>query len=375
MIYRGLVTGTPATTVTWTELPAYAPTTWTVPGTTTAATTAFGDTGANDVTFTDTGSTPNATTSATLPVTDTAVEGPYDQNVNLVNAFAATGIKAFGSDASKPYPNPATQPFAPESAGTTYAGATTPAGASFTDGGAQAVPRYPTNIYYNVSTAAQEVSEYNYVYLPPPAGVCVNSSTNTCLTTGVTDVSQIYASVDQNMFSHLMGNDPRPHYFHQSNLIGGSGTGLFYGTMTPLLSEYNTYFNAPIAPIAQPTMVADRLDPGRAVGLVHQHDGQRLHPGQSGDDHQQQLRHQRADERNPRCRLDLRRHAVRLDRVVLGNEQLHRADHLAGREDDERAAHAERDRRERNLDQHGEGDRDERRQLPDHGRHCRADLQ
>ena len=116
------------------------------------------------------------------------------------------------------------------------------------------MPRYPTNIYYNVSTPAQEVSEYNYVYLPPPAGVCVNSSTNTCLATGVTDVSQIYASVDQNMFSHLMGNDPRPHYFHQSNLIGGSSTGLFYGTMNPLLSEYNTYFNAPIAPIAQPTM-------------------------------------------------------------------------------------------------------------------------
>ena len=254
VVYRGFVTGTaPNTTVTWTALPAYAPTSWTVPGTTTTATTAFGDTGANDVTFPDPGSTPNATTSATLPTSDTAVEGPYDQNPNLVNAFAAPGIgiKAFGSDASKPYPNPANQVFAPEPAGTTYASATTPAGATFTDGGAQAVPRYPTNIYYNVSTAAEEVSEYNYIYLPPH---CVNTATNTCLTTGVTDVSQIYASVDQNMFSHMMGNDPRPHYFHQTNLIGGSSTGLFYGTINPLLSEYSTYFNAATAPIEQPTM-------------------------------------------------------------------------------------------------------------------------
>ena len=251
IIYRGLVSGA---TVTWTQLPAYAPTSWTVPGTTTTATTAFGDTGANDVTFTDAGSTPNATTSATLPTSDTAVEGPYDQNPNLINAFTTEGIKAFGSDASKPYPNPANQVFAPEAAGTTYTGTTYPAGATFTDGGAQAVPRYPTNIYYNVSTAAEEVSEYNYVYLPPPNGVCVNSATNTCLTTGVTDVSQIYASVDQNMFSHMMGNDPRPHYFHQSNLIGGSGAGLFYGTMNPLLSEYSAYFTAASAPIEQPTM-------------------------------------------------------------------------------------------------------------------------
>ena len=49
VVYRGFVT---TTGVTWTELPAYAPTSWTVPGTTTTATTAFGDTGPNDVTFT-----------------------------------------------------------------------------------------------------------------------------------------------------------------------------------------------------------------------------------------------------------------------------------------------------------------------------------
>jgi hypothetical protein len=66
----------------------------------------------------------------------------------------------------------------------------------------------------------------------------------------------------------VMGNDPRPHYFHQPNLMGSPppgppttgtppataktvGDGLFYSVMNPLLEQYNKYFNAPIE---QPTM-------------------------------------------------------------------------------------------------------------------------
>jgi hypothetical protein len=65
------------------------------------------------------------------------------------------------------------------------------------------------------------------------------------------------------MFQHVMGNDPRPHYFHQPNLMGtpppgppttgtppatlpSVGDGLFYSVMNPLLEEYSQYFNAPI---------------------------------------------------------------------------------------------------------------------------------
>ena len=58
----------------------------------------------------------------------------------------------------------------------------------------------------------------------------------------------------------MMGNDPRPHYFHQTNLmsqtnggVNGSGDGLFYETMNPLLAQYGQYFNS-TAPIEQLTM-------------------------------------------------------------------------------------------------------------------------
>ena len=36
-------------------------------------------------------------------------------------------------------------------------------------------------------------------------------------------IAQIVASIDQGMFQHMMGNDPRPHYFHQTNLMDQAG--------------------------------------------------------------------------------------------------------------------------------------------------------
>ncbi len=106
-----------------------------------------------------------------------AVESAYPQNPNLIRGVSTgVGIKYFGSDASKPYPNPSDPRAARRPA---Y-----PAGATFPDGAAHAIPRYPTNIYYNVSTEAQEVDEYNTLYTPvAEGGKCVTTSTNTCETT------------------------------------------------------------------------------------------------------------------------------------------------------------------------------------------------
>ncbi|MDQ6804345.1 MAG: hypothetical protein M3065_05135, partial [Actinomycetota bacterium] len=125
--------------------------------------------------FTDTGSagTPSATAP---PSVNGAVESAYEQNPSLDGALAAVGIKAFGSDSSKPYPSPANATFANGSAPSSQY----PGGATFTQpvSGAQAEARYPTNIYYNVSTEAQEVDEYNHLYLPASlGGACVNTST------------------------------------------------------------------------------------------------------------------------------------------------------------------------------------------------------
>jgi hypothetical protein len=207
--------------------------------------------------FVDSGAAGSA--AAAPPSVNQAIESPYPQNPFLISAFTGVGIQYFGSDASKAYPNSA------------IAGSTEPAypaGSSFIDGPAMAIPRYPTNIYYNVSTEAQEVDEFNSLYTPvEQGGKCVASPTTTCETSPAS-FAGVVEDVDTNMFQHVMGNDPRPHYFHQPNIMGtpppgppttgtppntlpSKGDGLFYSVMNPLLAEYKKYFNPAIE---QPTM-------------------------------------------------------------------------------------------------------------------------
>ncbi len=206
-------------------------------GPTTGSTTDVTGQGAQPLAFTDTG-TVTGTPSSGPPAGNTATEIPYQQNLNFAGALAALGITAFGADASKPYPSPAdaTAGFG----GTTFTGASVPAGSTFQQPGtgSWAVPRYPTNIYYNAATQAQELDEFNTIYFTSPAA----------------DFSAVVDNVVNfgagSMFAHLMGNDPRPSYFHQSNLVGGPAA-LYYSVMARLLEEYYSYFNVPVA---QPTL-------------------------------------------------------------------------------------------------------------------------
>ncbi|MBV9002002.1 MAG: Ig-like domain-containing protein [Solirubrobacterales bacterium] len=251
-IYRAPVTGT--TVGAWTLIGTVAAT----PATdfvNPVSTTDTANGGPIEKSFTDNGATG---TTATPPSTSSANESAYEQNPALDAAFKGTldgGIKYFGADASKPYPNPADGSFATGAAPSSQY----TAGSTFTDAGGTAIPRYPTNIYYNVSTNAQEVDEYQTLYdLPtckPVTGVTTCNPAGTPFT-----IDTIVKSIDQGMFQHMMGNDPRPHYFHQTNLmaqhtgsVNGQGDGLFYETMNPLLAEYSQYFAAN-APIEQLTM-------------------------------------------------------------------------------------------------------------------------
>jgi hypothetical protein len=162
---------------------------------------------------------------------------PVD-NPNFGAALSANGIAVTGADASR------------ESSTRQV-------------GSAQTLPRHPTALYYNTSTAAEAVSEYNYIYLPAGAGgKCVASSTTTCLTAPVdatTGFGDYIVPTDAVYdLSFILSNDPRPFYAHVSNLTGPDYLGL--QLIDKILSLYNASFaaNAPLQNLTE-TQAVDVL--------------------------------------------------------------------------------------------------------------------
>jgi len=203
---------------------------------------AFRDEGPVSVRFTDRGAAGSA---ASPPSTNGARLSPYGQNASFIAALEGQGIDFIATDNSKPYPQTPT-----ESRGATY-----PAGSTWLDGRARAVPRYPTNIYYNVATRTQLLDEYNYLYLPPElGGVCVLTEVTTCRSSAAR--WEEFAELEsQLIFTHMMGNDPRPHYFHQTNLAQSRSRegAVLYPVVDATMALYERYFSTTSAPVQQLT--------------------------------------------------------------------------------------------------------------------------
>ena len=258
---------------TWSLIDTYAtPSSATLPDNSSgdpASTTDVTGGGEKELSYTDTGAAGTAQPGWTPPTTENAVEGPWEQNPYFIPALEAVGIKDVGADASKAYPDPPDTQFG---IGADYNGAGYAPAQPFMDGTAQVAPRHPINIYYNASTEAQEVDEYNTLYEPPSmGGQCVASSTTTCETAPAT-FADIVDSVVSGMMQNMLGNDPRPSYVHQTNIMGQppagpatsgtppttadtTGDGLLYSVLNPLLAEYDSYFST-LTPYEQPTLGA-----------------------------------------------------------------------------------------------------------------------
>jgi hypothetical protein len=150
-------------------------------------------------------------------------------NPNMPAALTQLNIRWFGSDNSR-QPQP------------------------YQLGTGTAVPRHPSNIYYNVGTRAEQLDEYNYIY----HDACVNTSVTTCLTQPAT-WEQYVASEASIMLRHLLGNDPRPHYMHQANL---AEQGTFYPIVDEVLARYRSYFTTALV---NPTMTESGQELTRQV--------------------------------------------------------------------------------------------------------------
>ncbi|HEX3792078.1 MAG TPA: hypothetical protein VHW44_29720 [Pseudonocardiaceae bacterium] len=121
------------------------------------------------------------------------------------------------------------------------------------------VPRHPMNVFYNVANPDEEVSEYNWIYTSRAdggSGVCEdNPATTTCITPlePTTGYAAYIVPIESRIaLGHILANDPRPHYVHQSNLAEGR---IIYPVLDSILATYRGEFAAS-TPIVSPRLSA-----------------------------------------------------------------------------------------------------------------------
>ncbi|MEU6543700.1 hypothetical protein [Streptomyces sp. NPDC046859] len=161
----------------------------------------------------------------------TLPQQPAD-NPDLAGALADNGVRWIASDNSRE-------------------AAQRPVGSALT------VPRYPMNVYYNTGTAREMADEYNWIYTSKAdggSGICESSSFSTCLDEPL-DVATGYAEhiVPQEAraaLGHVISNDPRPHYVHQSNLAEDR---ILYPVLDRVLADHRALFadNTPLENLRQ----------------------------------------------------------------------------------------------------------------------------
>ena len=177
------------------------------------------------------------------------------ENPNMPAALAAVGVTTFAEDASR-------QP------------------QQYSLGAALGAPRYPSNIYYNAANWPDQLNEYNTLYVaqgdslgsstyPSETGHCTDTSATTCRATAATE-ADLLASESHIMLSHVLANNPRVGYAHQSNLIGpATQNGQDYGytlltLINNMLSQYNTWYNtnSPLDQMTDPTSAQTLAEQG-----------------------------------------------------------------------------------------------------------------
>ncbi|WP_033308841.1 hypothetical protein RFN58_41245 [Streptomyces iakyrus] len=125
-------------------------------------------------------------------------------------------------------------------------------------GPATTVPRYPMNVFYNAGRAAEQVDEYNWIYTSRAqggSGICEdNPATTTCLAapldaaTGYPD--HIVPLETRIALGHVLANDPKPHFIHQSNLAEDR---IAYPVLNGVLDGYKALFTED-TPVVNPRM-------------------------------------------------------------------------------------------------------------------------
>jgi hypothetical protein len=171
-------------------------------------------------------------TGAHTGLANLAATPPRGENRNLAPALSARKIRFLACDASRPYAHGGLEPDSRR----------VPAGAPFVTGSALAIPRYPTALAHDVATAEQMLDRLRSTGQAPDESW-----------------PQLLSREARRILVKLLGNDPRPHFFHQSNLLpsgtgeNGSSSSLGCELLDRVLSLYQS-LTLPSMPIGQPTL-------------------------------------------------------------------------------------------------------------------------
>ena len=110
------------------------------------------------------------------------------------------------------------------------------------------IPRYPTNLFYNVSTPGEWVSEFNYFYAakPPSQGGIGYAMT----------YPQILAYESEVLVRYMLKYNVNPWMFHAANLRDYDGTGpnnksLLSDLLDTVTNKYKGMYNLPIVSPSQ----------------------------------------------------------------------------------------------------------------------------
>lgn len=105
------------------------------------------------------------------------------------------------------------------------------------------IPRYPTNLYYNVSMPAEWVSEYNHFYAPGGLFPTWDHALS---------YAEVLDKESEIWLRYLLKSSVDPVMFHQSNLRAYDGTHSLLGDLiNATLSKYGKLMNLPIRSPAQ----------------------------------------------------------------------------------------------------------------------------
>lgn len=106
------------------------------------------------------------------------------------------------------------------------------------------LPRFPANIFYNVRTPEQLVSEYNYIFHDRLADPC-NTPGAICETR---DYPAILIAEANTALMHMLSFKRYPHFFHQGNVAryNTAGNTLQFDWLNAVYTTYEKLFKLPV---------------------------------------------------------------------------------------------------------------------------------